>query len=197
MDPVKRCVGQHIEYEPEWETGFNLLIKLQKSTQSIIEWCTNDREILFKAYNHLLQILFELESSNASSNFKYESRKIFSKEYRIIEYDIMTQEISIHAPLTRLLAALHKSLNKFAIKYDDFKLVEDEQIRMNALIEPSLRSLAMAAQINVGLWRRNGYSLLSQVRRHLSCYILASHICVSRLFKGLFLPKREMQNRDV
>jgi E3 ubiquitin-protein ligase UBR2 len=186
MDPVKRCVGQHIEYEPEWETGFNLLIKLQKVTNSMIEWSASDTSILKQAYGLVLENLNDIENSNATSNFKYESKRLFSKDYRIIEYDIMTQDVSIHAPLTRLLAALHKSLFKHSIKYNDFKLIEDEKVRMNALIEPSLRSIAMASQINVGLWRRNGYSLLSQVTIHVKEFFILQLI-LFLLIRSIFI----------
>ena len=165
MDPVKRFTEQQIEFEPEWETGFNLLIKLEKSTSSMIEWCTCDSYILRNVYEHLLKLLLELETSDTLFEYKYENKKLFNKDYRLIDYDITKQDVSIHAPLTRLLAALHKSLYQNSIDFSKLNLIENELIKIHALIEPSLRSLAMAAQTNVGLWRRNGYSLLSQVRK--------------------------------
>lgn len=42
MDKVVRQVGQHIEFDPEWETAFNLVIKIQSIIQSILDWCSND-----------------------------------------------------------------------------------------------------------------------------------------------------------
>lgn len=42
MDKVVRQVGQHIEFDPEWETAFNLVIKIQSILFSILEWCAND-----------------------------------------------------------------------------------------------------------------------------------------------------------
>ncbi|CAF1066177.1 unnamed protein product, partial [Didymodactylos carnosus] len=50
MDKVVRQVGQHIEFEPEWETGFNIFIKIQLIIQSILDWCSNDAELLKQAY---------------------------------------------------------------------------------------------------------------------------------------------------
>ena len=44
-----------------------------------------------------------------------------------------------------------------ALKHD---LTEHKMI---SLLEPSLRSLVLVAQTNAGLWKRNGFSLLSQV----------------------------------
>ena len=158
----------------------------------MIDWSSSDTCILKQAYGLVLENLNDIENSNATSNFKYESKKVFSKDYRIIEYDIMTQDVSIHAPLTRLLAALYKSLSKHSIKYSEFRLIEDEQIRMNALIEPSLRSIAMASQINVGLWRRNGYSLLSQVSFKKILEEFNRRFLIFLVYSGLFLSKCEM-----
>lgn len=42
MDKVIRQVGQHIEFDPEWETAFNLVIKIQSVLSSILEWCSLD-----------------------------------------------------------------------------------------------------------------------------------------------------------
>ena len=111
----------------------------------------------------------------------------------------MTQDVSIHAPITRLLAASHKSLFKHSIKYNDFKLIEDEKVRMNALIEPSLRSIAMASQINVGLWRRNGYSLLRQVLIHMlkNLYFNYSLPSFQVYFYQNVKCRSEMYDRDV
>ncbi len=163
MDPVKRFTDQHIEFEPEWENGFNLLIKLQKSTSSMIEWCSSDTLTFKNAYEYLLEVLFEIQNTDQLFEYKYETKKYFNKEYRIIDYDITKQDVSIHAPLTRLLAALHVKLEQHSIKFDSLPLIENNQLTIHEIIEPSLRALAMVAQTNVGLWRRNGYSLLSQV----------------------------------
>jgi E3 ubiquitin-protein ligase UBR2 len=42
MDKVTRQVGQHVEFDPEWETAFNLVIKIQSILSLILEWCSND-----------------------------------------------------------------------------------------------------------------------------------------------------------
>ena len=42
MDTVVRQVGQHIEFEPEWETAFNLQIKLGPCITLLLEWCASD-----------------------------------------------------------------------------------------------------------------------------------------------------------
>ena len=42
MDKVTRQVGQHIEFDPEWETAFNLVIKTQTVIALILDWCSSD-----------------------------------------------------------------------------------------------------------------------------------------------------------
>lgn len=154
MDSLKRLTQQHIEYEPEWETSFNLLIKLQKSIHSLIEWCTSDAQVFVECFKHLLHSIDELEQSDEQFKYKYEKIKSTSS-YEVIEYAVMRQEVSIHAPLTRLLAAL------YAHQRDDTSLTITS--KMLGLIEPSLRALCLVCQTNNGFWKRNGFSLLSQV----------------------------------
>lgn len=155
MDSLKRLTQQHIEYEPEWETSFNLLIKLQKSISSLIEWCSSDVHVFKQCVVHLVQSIRQLELSDDQFKYKYEKVKFNSNVYEIIEYSVMRQEVSIHTPLTRLLAAL------FAQQREDMSV--DIDGKMLGLIEPSLRALCLVYQTNNGFWKRNGFSLLSQV----------------------------------
>lgn len=94
---------------------------------------------------------------------------------------MIKQEVSIHAPLTRLFAALYMHIDKFQLDFASFYATAKLHLsasspaayaalkhdlaehKMIALLEPSLRSLVLVAQTNAGLWKRNGFSLLSQV----------------------------------
>lgn len=155
MDSLKRLTQQHIEYEPEWETSFNLLIKLQKSISSLIDWCSSDTQVFVECFRHLINLVEEIEASDEQFKYKYEKIKFNSNSYEIIDYSVLRQEVSIHAPLTRLLAAL------FA-QQREHMCVPFER-KMHGLIEPSLRALCLVYQTNNGFWKRNGFSLLSQV----------------------------------
>ena len=42
MDSVKREIGTHIEFEPEWEGAFNLQLKLSDNIAVIQLWCASD-----------------------------------------------------------------------------------------------------------------------------------------------------------
>ena len=53
MDPVIRQVQHHIEFEPEWETAFNLQLKLHSVLNQIIEWtaaASENSDVLLRAF---------------------------------------------------------------------------------------------------------------------------------------------------
>jgi hypothetical protein len=177
MDSLKRYTQQHVEFEPEWETSFNLLIKLQKSISSLIEWCSSDRIVYFECYKYLLNAIHQVETNESLFTYKYEKVKFEGHSYEIIDYAVIKQEVSIHAPLTRLFASIYAQMEKFSFNFNTIilqlqssslnplsSLKHDLPIsKMISLIEPSIRALCLVSQTNCGLWKRNGFSLLSQV----------------------------------
>ena len=61
MDPVTRQVEHHIEFEPEWETAFNLQLKLQHVLTQIIAWTAaagEDSDVLLRAFRATVTSLF-------------------------------------------------------------------------------------------------------------------------------------------
>ena len=42
MDAVVRQLEKHIEFEPEWETGFNLQLRLQDIITMFLDWAGTD-----------------------------------------------------------------------------------------------------------------------------------------------------------
>lgn len=54
MDFVTRQVGQHMEYEPEWESAFNLHIKLQPVVQLSLEWCGLNKPVFVRALRYVM-----------------------------------------------------------------------------------------------------------------------------------------------
>ena len=117
MDTLRRQTQQHIEFEPEWETSFNLLIKLQKSISSLIEWCSSDKLVYFECYKYLLNAIHQVENSDALFTYAYDKCKFDGVSHEIIEYSILKHEVSIHAPLTRLFAAIYSHLHKFSLNF--------------------------------------------------------------------------------
>lgn len=160
MDSVTRQVGQHMEFEPEWESGFNLHIKLASCISYIIEWCATDKVVLVKAYRCILKYLNE--NPCYEPNEPLEVRELADHGTACLHYDVSSKPVSIHLPLTRLLAALHLHLEKFGLHFDSTEVhVPGHTPTPVQIIEPVLRTQVMIAQVHSGMWRRNGYALLN------------------------------------
>lgn len=160
MDSVTRQVGQHMEYEPEWESAFNLHIKLAYCISLILKWCGSDRVVLIKTYRSTLKKLFE--NPCYDPNETGEVRELVDHSVACIPYDVSSKPVSIHLPLSRFLAGLHLYLEKYGLHYDapEFQLPKPTPVQ---IIEPVLRTQVMIAQVHAGMWRRNGYALLNQL----------------------------------
>jgi E3 ubiquitin-protein ligase UBR2 len=160
MDSVTRQVGQHMEYEPEWESAFTLHIKLSALITSIIEWCSTDKVILIKVYRMVLSSLNETKFIVNES--KPEVKELADHSVNCLTYDVTTKPVSIHLPLTRLLAGLYIHLQKFNLTFDNVSTTSDKP-SVEQIIEPVLCTRTMISQVYSGMWRRNGYSLLNQL----------------------------------
>ena len=184
MDALKRLTQHHVEFEPEWETSFNLLIKLQKSIGLLVEWCASDKSVYMQTYKHLVLTIRQVEQQEALFAYTYDKRSFSGHQHVVIDYAVARQEVSIHATLTRLYAALYPHMARFELTFATcnaqlglnsavaasatsatrLALAANVNSKMAlALIEPSLRALVLVAQTNAGMWKRNGFSLLSQV----------------------------------
>nr|CAD7425225.1 unnamed protein product [Timema monikensis] len=161
MDLVTRQIGQHMEYEPEWESAFNLHIKLSHVITLALEWCGTDRVVLIKAYRATLTKIFEnpcfdpLQSGDV--------KELVDHSVTCLPYDVSTQPISVHLPLSRFLAGLHLHLEKYNLNFLSQEFQIAHKPTPEQIIEPVLRTQVMISQVHAGMWRRNGYSLLNQL----------------------------------
>ncbi|KAK4886967.1 hypothetical protein RN001_003238 [Aquatica leii] len=160
MDSVTRQVGQHMEYEPEWESAFNLHIKLAYCISLAIKWCGTDKVVLVKAYRATLKKLYE--NPCYEPNEAGEVRELVDHCIAGLPYDVSSKPVSIHLPLSRFLAGLHLHLEHFGLNFDgtEFQTPKPTPVQ---IIEPVLRTQVMIAQVHAGMWRRNGYALLNQL----------------------------------
>ncbi|XP_045481079.1 E3 ubiquitin-protein ligase UBR1 [Harmonia axyridis] len=161
MDAVTRQIGQHMEYEPEWESAFNLHIKLSYCITLILTWCGSDKIVLVKAYRAILRCLHE--NPCWDPNEPLEVRELADHSTSCIHYDISTKKVSIHQPLTRFLAGLHLYLEKYDLTFDGSQFQGVNKPTPVELIEPIIRTQVLVAQVHAGMWRRNGYGLLNQL----------------------------------
>ncbi|XP_050506172.1 E3 ubiquitin-protein ligase UBR2 [Diabrotica virgifera virgifera] len=158
MDAVTRQVGQHMEYEPEWESGFNLHIKLAYCISLAVDWCGTDKIVLVKAYRAILKKLEENPCYEPSEAGKV--RELADHSTACLHYDVASKPVSIHLPLTRFLAALHLHLEKYNLHFDKAEFLVPKPTPVQ-IMEPVLRAQVMIAQVHAGMWRRNGYALLN------------------------------------
>ncbi|XP_034933670.1 E3 ubiquitin-protein ligase UBR2 [Chelonus insularis] len=160
MDAVLRQVGQHMEYEPEWESAFNLHIKLSPVISLALEWCGSDKIVLVKAFRAVLKKLGEQSGNDSTPRVL---REIEHHSASCIQYDVSSEPVSIHLPLSRFLAGLFLYLEKYNLNFESEEFVISDNLTLEQLIEPVLRAQAMISQVHAGMWRRNGYSLLNQL----------------------------------
>lgn len=71
--------------------------------------------------------------------------------------------MSIHYPLTRALAGLSLYMEQFDLSMTSHEFDIRERPEVSHMIEPSLRTAVLNAQVHAGMWRRNGYALVDQV----------------------------------
>ncbi|MBN3275596.1 UBR1 ligase, partial [Polyodon spathula] len=160
MEEVKRQFGQHIEVEPEWEAGFSIQIQLRHTLSMFQDWCTADEELLLQGYKECYNTLI----SCTNQPFKSEEidTHMCNHVLRCKPYKVSQDPVSIHLPISRLLAGLYVHLCRSgAINRLHEYLPAGCDIAY--MVEYPLRCLVLAAQVAAEMWRRNGLSLVSQV----------------------------------
>lgn len=158
MDASVRQVGQHMEFEPEWESAFNLHLRLAPVITLVLDWCGTDRIVLIKTYRAALK---HLESTQGM--MRVIGRELANHSATCIDYDVSSQPVSIHLPLSRLVSGLHLLLDRFDLTFDSTEFLIKNKPTPEQLIELPLRTKVMIAQVHAGMWRRNGYSLINQI----------------------------------
>ncbi|TSO25214.1 E3 ubiquitin-protein ligase UBR1 [Bagarius yarrelli] len=165
MEEVKRQVSQHIEVEPEWEAGFTIQIQLRHILSMFQDWCSSDERVLLLAFQECHRAL--QRCTNQPFHTEPTDHYMCKHILRTRSYKVSQEPVSIHLPITRLLAGLYVLLCRTgAVKYlPDF--VDPEQMELPFFAEFTLRSVVLAAQVSAEMWRRNGLSLVSQVYYYL------------------------------
>ncbi|XP_068089086.1 E3 ubiquitin-protein ligase UBR2 isoform X1 [Hyperolius riggenbachi] len=162
MDPITRQVGQHIEMEPEWEAAFTLQMKLTHIISMMQDWCSTDEHVLIEAYKKCLEVLTHCHSGFTDGEQPI-TLSIAGHSVDTIRYCVSQEKVSIHLPVSRLLAGLHALLSKSEVAYKCPELLPFSELSPPMLIEHPLRCLVLCAQVHAGMWRRNGFSLVNQI----------------------------------
>ncbi|XP_064411682.1 E3 ubiquitin-protein ligase UBR2 isoform X4 [Latimeria chalumnae] len=162
MDPVTRQVGQHIEMEPEWEAAFTLQMKLTHIISMMQDWCASDEQVLIEAYKKCLNILIQCHSGFTDGEQPI-ALSMCGHSVDTIRYCVSQEKVSIHLPVSRLLAGLHILLSRTEVAYRFPELIPLSELSPPMLIEHPIRCLVLCAQVHAGMWRRNGFSLVNQI----------------------------------
>lgn len=160
MDSVVRQVGQHMEYEPEWESAFNLHIRLSPVISLALQWCGSDQIVLIKAFRLVLRRLYEQPGHEIGPP---QVGELADHSATCLQYDVSSEPVSIHLPLSRFLAGLFPYLEMHDLHFQCAEFINHTKPTLEQIIEPVLATQVMIAQVHSGMWKRNGYSLLNQL----------------------------------
>ena len=138
---------------------FEVILVFQDSIELVIEACKNDRQTFLKVYKQTLLEIFYCEKNENYFKYGYKYITFNNKAHRTIDYDIINQEISLHAQLTRLLTGLYSKLEDYSLNFysalvEIFDGVEKNEFLENGflnILEPSLRSIIYKNQVDKNL----------------------------------------------
>uniref|UniRef100_A0A671QU67 E3 ubiquitin-protein ligase n=1 Tax=Sinocyclocheilus anshuiensis TaxID=1608454 RepID=A0A671QU67_9TELE len=159
MEEVKRQLGQHVEVEPEWEAGFSLQMQLRHILAMFQDWCSSDERVLLLAFQECHRALMSCTNQPFCSEptDSYMCKQILHARL----YKVSQEPVSIHLPISRLLAGLYVLLSLWVTGV--YLYAFQVQLNFTELAEQPLRCVVLAAQVCADMWRRNGLSLVSQV----------------------------------
>ncbi|KAM6961047.1 E3 ubiquitin-protein ligase UBR1 [Aplochiton taeniatus] len=161
MEEVKRQFGQHIEVEPEWEAGFSIQIQLRHILAMFQDWCSSDDQVLLLSFKEVHRAL--MRCSNQPFHSQPQDFYMCKHILNICPYKVSQEPVSIHLPISRLLAGLYVHLCKTGAVQQLHHYVDPESCDFTQFVEHPLRCVVLAAQVSAEMWRRNGLSLVSQV----------------------------------
>uniref|UniRef100_A0A672KXL9 E3 ubiquitin-protein ligase n=1 Tax=Sinocyclocheilus grahami TaxID=75366 RepID=A0A672KXL9_SINGR len=185
MEEVKRQLGQHVEVEPEWEAGFTLQMQLRHILTMFQDWCSSDERVLLLAFQECHRALMSCTNQpfRREPTDSYMCKQILHARL----YKVSQEPVSIHLPISRLLAGLYVQLCQTgAIQYlPDFV----DPLNFTELAEQPLRCVVLAAQVCADMWRRNGLSLVSQVSVTNSTFSLVKKRKITKNMKVEYICK--------
>ncbi|VDN02420.1 unnamed protein product [Thelazia callipaeda] len=186
MDDVRRQTSEHQTWEQEWETAFNIQIKLQHVLTLVIFWANSDvRDLCLQEIVHYRLMTLLLEELEAITSRCPEFIQLTSVEgftlvndikATCIPFDMSLGTLSVHQPHWRLLAGLFTAPQSFLRKVviqnveDVEEKVPEMMINMKGrralLLEMPLRIFVLCSQSQAQMWRRNGFSLVNQIHNY-------------------------------
>lgn len=104
---------------------------------------------MFNWYAHHRMLMKALgELGNEASRRRY-VRELLDYSVSCIEYDVSSAPVSIHLPLSRLVAALTLHLDRYDLNYNSPEFLVKGKPTPEELMEPVLRTEVMIAQVKL------------------------------------------------
>ncbi|KAM4690769.1 E3 ubiquitin-protein ligase UBR1 [Rhinophrynus dorsalis] len=161
MEGISRMVGQHVEMESDWEAAIAMQMQLKNVLMLMQEWCATHDEILLKTYKECHQSVIKCSSP---TNSQHKRRiELCGHSYKAYPYRVSKDPVSIHLPLSRILAGLHTQMSRTGAITRLCEIIPPEEFQVELLIEHPLRCLVLVGQVAAEMWRRNGLTIVSQV----------------------------------
>ncbi|XP_044127581.1 E3 ubiquitin-protein ligase UBR1 isoform X2 [Bufo gargarizans] len=161
MEAVSRMIGQHVEMDSDWEAAIAMQMQLKNVLLLIQEWCASNEDVLLKTYKDCHRSVLQCFKPAASPPKTLV--EMCGHSYQSYPFKVSRDPVSIHLPLSRMLAGLHSQMSKTGLITKLPELISPDDFQMELLIESPLRCLVLAGQVAAEMWKRNGLTILSQV----------------------------------
>jgi hypothetical protein len=152
-----------------WKLAYELQSCFSEVVRLVTDWATSDRDVLVHTLARGLQLVATTRRRGAASSTSW---PIVAKHltflsgprmYDVIDFDVAGEEVSLHVPLHRFLVPVLMSVPRYSgLAATVVRRIENE-VSLMRLVEPVLHVMVAVAQINIGMWRRNGTMAESQV----------------------------------
>ena len=185
MDPNQHQTGAHVEYESEsWLHAFDLSIKLSPIQALIvdgfIEVCKDlphDQKCQ-NAHSVVSMCCSAINSWASAQNLELIELNSPLGAASVFDVNMLDSGVSFHLPLHRFLTLLLlECITKLQIDPAEFlRLKYLPPTFVALLMEWPLQSIVVAAQTKIGMWKRNGHTILNQVINYQHSAV-AAHMC--------------------
>ncbi|PIO74248.1 ATP-dependent Clp protease adaptor protein ClpS [Teladorsagia circumcincta] len=146
MDEVKRLSVEHQVWELEWETAFNIQLRIQDSLGYVIAWAGSD------VINGESTVISPFDVLRGAVSIHQPLWRLTAGLF------------TVNSDLLHFL--LLPDSSDFS---DDEKYIRQQMRKMATILyEMPLRALVLCAQASAQLWRRNGFSLVNQIHNYYS-----------------------------
>uniref|UniRef100_A0A1I8B9X3 E3 ubiquitin-protein ligase n=1 Tax=Meloidogyne hapla TaxID=6305 RepID=A0A1I8B9X3_MELHA len=168
MDEVKRQTTEHQLMESEWETAFNIFLRLQEPLSLLLSWARTDATVNTRLF-HLAMNQICRKMSQLPEFKERVQVKVYGHTADCYQYQVAHCPISIHQPLWRFVGGLLCSPDEIlkyyncdkndifsfrdvGFSFDELPEVPEQSVNLKGkrgiLMEMPLRSLVLNAQIH-------------------------------------------------